>query len=127
MRNSLAERTRFVYDAATMRNAIVVVCIIWLAGLGAAAEPKQPPDKLILAAKAGNVTFDHAAHLAREKGACTFCHDRLWPQSAKAPVRSGVGCGSCHLKGGRAFAMKENCEKCHGKKAVEEAKKTERP
>lgn len=75
----------------------------------------KPPDKLVFAAKPGKVVFDHAAHVARQKGECTSCHPRFWPQSAKAPVRSGVGCGSCHLKGGRAFGMKENCGRCHGK------------
>jgi c(7)-type cytochrome triheme protein len=87
-----------------------------LAGLPAApvGPSKTPPTKLVLAANNGPVMYNHAAHLARQKGDCGFCHNRLWPQSAKAPVRSGAACGSCHLRGGRAFTMKGHCQRCHG-------------
>ena len=94
-------------------HLVIVFCCAAL--LAAGAESPKPPEKLVFAAKPGKVVFQHAAHLAREKGACTACHPRFWPMSAKGPVRSGVGCASCHLPGGRAFAMKTNCARCHEK------------
>jgi hypothetical protein len=58
------------------------------------------------------VPFDHAAHLAREKGECQACHDTLWPQSAR-PLASSAGCRTCHRVDGKAFDMKGNCRTCH--------------
>ncbi len=97
-----------------MRNAIAVflgatlVCGATLAG-----GDKRPPGKLMFSSKAGRVTFNHAAHLKREKGDCTPCHDKLWPQSAKAPLKSSDGCRTCHKAGGVSFEMPGNCNKCH--------------
>ena len=84
-----------------------------LSAAGAAAQGNKPPDKLVFQSKTGDVTFDHPAHLAREKGDCTVCHDKLWPQSAKVPLKSSAGCGTCHHAGGKSFEMKGNCKKCH--------------
>jgi c(7)-type cytochrome triheme protein len=78
-----------------------------------AAEGKKPPARLVFPSKQGEVTFDHAAHLKREKGDCTPCHDKLWPQSTKEPLKSSAGCRTCHRAGGASFEMKGNCNKCH--------------
>jgi c(7)-type cytochrome triheme protein len=84
------------------------------------------PEKLVFKAKNGNVTFNHEAHNKRVKGDCKVCHDKLFPQSATAPLnyRAGIhkvseakktSCGACHFPGGTAFASQGNCTKCHVK------------
>jgi c(7)-type cytochrome triheme protein len=100
-----------------MRFVIGLFITIALAG-GAtvAAQHKKPPRRLMFPSKAGDVTFNHTAHLKREKGDCTKCHDKLWPQSASAPVKSSAGCGACHHADGKSFEMKGNCVKCHATK-----------
>jgi c(7)-type cytochrome triheme protein len=77
------------------------------------AQGKTPPAKLVFPSKSGDITFDHAAHAKRAKGGCKGCHDGLWPQSAKAPLKSSDGCRTCHQAGGKAFEMKGNCARCH--------------
>ena len=90
------------------------------------AQQPTPPAKVVFEAKPGNVTYDHAAHVKREKADCKTCHDKLFPQS-KAPINyKGIAahnkaeadktaCGACHNAGGRAFATKGGCVKCHVK------------
>lgn len=90
------------------------------------AQDKKPPEKLTFSTKNGNVTFDHAAHIKRANGDCKTCHDKLFPQDAKAPLNFKAGlhkpaennqtsCGACHRPGGAAFETKGNCAKCHVK------------
>ena len=85
-----------------------------------------PPTKLTFTTKNGNVTFDHSAHVTREKGNCAACHPKLFMQDAKAPLNFKAGlhktaetnmtsCGACHHAGGPAFETKGNCAKCHMK------------
>ena len=87
----------------------------------------KPPEKVVFAAKTGEVTFDHKKHLEREKGKCETCHTKLFPQS-KAPINFKTGmhkaadaaktqCAACHFEKGPAFATKGNCanSKCHVK------------
>ena len=101
-------RSRFVrYTAASLVAAAL------FSGVMPAAQDKEPPDKLVFPSKAGDVTFLHAAHAAREKGACSTCHQKLWPQSAAEPLKNSDGCKTCHGAGGKAFEMKGNCAKCH--------------
>ncbi|MBZ5610458.1 MAG: hypothetical protein LAP38_19525 [Acidobacteriia bacterium] len=96
------------------------------AGLALLGQEKKPPDKLTFDAKNGKVTFDHAAHVKSAKGDCKTCHDKLFPESASAPLNFKAGvhkpaekaktsCGSCHRPGGNAFESKGNCAKCHVK------------
>ena len=80
---------------------------------GLAMQNSHAPSKLTFASKRGPVTFDHAAHSAREANDCTMCHDRLWPQSTAKALTSSNGCRQCHTAGGRAFETTGNCEKCH--------------
>ena len=51
-----------------------------IGGLGAVAQEKKPPAKLVFTAKTGNVNYDHAAHVKREKSECKVCHDKPWLQ-----------------------------------------------
>jgi c(7)-type cytochrome triheme protein len=112
-----------------MRTLIACLLAVGLGGaLGVFAQDKilAPPEKLTFVTKNGNVTFDHAAHLKREKGDCTVCHTKLFARDAKAPLNFKAGlhktaemdktsCGSCHHAGGAAFESKGNCAKCHMK------------
>jgi len=97
-----------------MRFFVVFFMTIFLAGGATAAAPdRKPPRRLVFPSKAGEVTFNHSAHLKREKGSCNNCHNKLWPQSAKIPIKSSTGCSSCHHADGNSFEMKGNCAKCH--------------
>jgi c(7)-type cytochrome triheme protein len=104
--------------------AISVFCL-----LSVSAEEIKAPAKLVFQTKMGNVTFDHAAHLKRAKGDCKVCHDKLFQQSAKAPLNykpamhktaeaAKTACAACHVAGGAAFATTGNCAKCHVKAAA---------
>lgn len=112
---------------------IPVSSLVLIAVLGAAAllgQEKTPPAKLVLKARTGNVTYDHAAHAKREKNSCVVCHPKLFAQDSKAPVAfksphkkhedAKASCGSCHRAGGAAFETKGNCtnSKCHVKAAA---------
>ncbi len=96
------------------------------AGSLALGQKKKTPDQLTFEAKNGKVTFNHAAHVKRAKDDCKACHDKLFPESATAPVNYKAGmhrpaesaktsCGFCHRPGGTAFESKGNCAKCHVK------------
>ena len=85
----------------------------------------KPPEKIVFEAKMGNVTYDHAAHLKREKNDCKVCHDVVFQQN-RSPINfkpnmhktaeaNHTSCGFCHRDGGQAFATKGNCKKCHVK------------
>lgn len=79
------------------------------------AQGKKPPEKLVIKNKGGDVVFTHAAHLNREKGECSTCHEKLWPQSTAEPMTNSDGCKTCHQADGAgvAFQMKGNCVRCH--------------
>ena len=112
-------------------NAKQIISIVWCASLFALllfAQDKKAPDKIVFPTKMGAVTFDHAKHVKDAKDDCKVCHDKLWPQSAKAPLNFKAGmhvpaetkkisCGACHHTGGPAFSTKGNCtnSKCHVK------------
>jgi len=112
-----------------MRTLIVCLLAVGLGGaLGVFGQDakKTPPTKLTFVTKNGNVTFDHTAHVTREKGDCTACHPKLFMQDSKAPLNykpalhktaemDKTSCGSCHRAGGAAFESKANCAKCHVK------------
>jgi c(7)-type cytochrome triheme protein len=116
-----------------MRKLIASAALLsMIAFVGTLAQTKKavtPPSKLTFQAKNGNVAYDHAAHLKREKGECKVCHPAQWPQDAKAPLKWRAGmhkpaeaaktsCGACHRAGGAAFETKGNCTKCHAKPAA---------
>ncbi len=87
---------------------------------------KKPPDKLVFKSALGNVTFDHAKHVEREKTDCKVCHDKLFQQESTAPLNfktnmhkdaeaKKASCAACHVTGGKSFESKANCQKCHVK------------
>jgi c(7)-type cytochrome triheme protein len=109
-----------------MRFIVTIVCAFALAAGAALPADKKAPDKLVFKAKTGNVTFNHDQHVKAAKNDCKVCHDKLWPQDAKAPLNFKTGmhkpaeaaktsCAACHVTGGTSFATKGNCNKCHVK------------
>ena len=111
-----------------MQKLVPGLLFVSMAGLTTLlAQDKKPPLKLVLAAKNGNIAFDHSAHVKHEKNNCEACHPALFAQDAKAPVSfkpphkieedKMTSCGSCHRGGGNAFETKANCTngKCHVK------------
>jgi c(7)-type cytochrome triheme protein len=110
-----------------MRLFVAVVCLAVWTMLGfSALTAQEPSEKLVFKSKMGNITFLHQAHAKREKGDCKVCHDKLFQQSATAPLnyRAGIhkvaeakklSCGACHVAGGKSFESKGNCAKCHVK------------
>ncbi len=106
--------------------SLLVAGLLVAALLGIAAD--KPPEKLVFPTKMGNVTFQHSKHIERAKNDCKVCHDKLFQQSAKAPLNykaamhktaeaSKTSCAACHVAGGTAFATAGNCanSKCHVK------------
>ncbi|MFB3830045.1 MAG: c(7)-type cytochrome triheme domain-containing protein [Bryobacteraceae bacterium] len=103
-----------------------LACIFCLSAMAA----PTPPAKLTFKAKNGNVAFDHAAHLKREKDNCKTCHPKPYAQDTKAPLGfkgphkpaedKQLSCGKCHRAGGTAFETKGNCTngKCHARPAA---------
>ncbi|MEK7406876.1 MAG: cytochrome c3 family protein [Acidobacteriota bacterium] len=111
--------------------AATVALVLTLGPLGSQAQEKKAQEKLIFESKMGNVTFLHVKHTEREKADCKVCHDKLFPQDAKAPLNfklgmhkpaeaKKTGCTACHIAGGKAFAVTvtANCGKCHVKAAA---------
>ena len=97
-----------------MRYLIAFVMTAALVGgVRAADQDKKLPGHLVFPSKAGEVIYDHPAHVKRAKGECATCHDKLWPQSAKVEIKSSSGCGTCHKADGKSFEMKGNCKRCH--------------
>jgi c(7)-type cytochrome triheme protein len=109
-----------------MRKSLGYLLLLPILGLTIlTAQDQTPPAKITLAARNGNVTFDHSAHAKREKDKCGACHPALFPQSAKTPAGfrpphkgsedKQTSCASCHRAGGTAFASAGNCNngKCH--------------
>jgi c(7)-type cytochrome triheme protein len=92
-------------------TTLVAAASFW--GAAAADENKKPPEKLVFRIPA-TVVFDHAGHVKREEGNCSRCHDKIWQQVFKEPLRSPVnGCKTCHKTGKGAFDYQGNCDKCH--------------
>jgi c(7)-type cytochrome triheme protein len=105
---------------------IALTAFLLLLGFFAASAlyAQNVPAKLTFAAKNGNVTFDHTAHVKRANGDCAGCHDKLFKQDSKVALNYKAGmhrpaeaaktsCGACHVAGGPAFESKANCAKCH--------------
>ena len=109
-----------------MRTFSSLLLALAIAAGSAALLAQKPPEKLVFPTKMGNVTFDHPAHVKRANNNCAACHDKLFPQSATAPLNYKTGihktaeaaktsCGACHNPGGPSFETKGNCAKCHVK------------
>jgi c(7)-type cytochrome triheme protein len=106
----------------------ILTAVLMAAFLVATVLAQKPPDKaLVFKAKTGNVAFSHTEHLKHTKNDCKPCHPTLWPQDAKAPLnfkaamhktaeakKTSCAAAGCHVEGGKTFASKGNCKKCHG-------------
>lgn len=107
--------------------AVAVILLVVVAAGSLFAEDKKAPDEIVFEAKPGNVTFPHAKHVEAAKNDCKVCHDALFKQAKgslgdykanmhKNSETAKTSCGACHHEGGKAFATKGNCNKCHVKK-----------
>jgi c(7)-type cytochrome triheme protein len=103
-----------------------IFCGLEVSGQEKKGQEKKAPATLTFKSKNGNVTFNHAAHVKREKNNCAECHPKLFPQSATAPLNfkaamhktaetAHTSCGFCHHPGGKSFGVTGNCAKCHQK------------
>lgn len=113
-----------------MRYSVFFLLATFCAAPLVLAQTKTPPPKIVMSAKPGDVTYDHAAHAKREKNECKVCHPKPWAQDAKTAVAfkpphkkledAKASCGACHHAGGKAFETKGNCtnSKCHVKAAA---------
>jgi hypothetical protein len=92
--------------------ALFVAVAVAFASSALAEAPKEP---LVLPAKPGNVTFDHAKHKDQK---CTACH-----KDEKGGDIEGIGkdankdkahgvCHACHKKEGKG---PQKCADCHKK------------
>jgi c(7)-type cytochrome triheme protein len=67
----------------------------------------------------GKVTFDGTKH--KNAGfKCAVCHAETFEMERKIKImkedhESGKACFTCHADGGKSFAAKDNCERCHKK------------
>jgi len=66
----------------------------------------------------GKVVFDGEKHAAGMK--CKDCHSGIFGKERAAKItkedhESGKYCFTCHAAGGKAFASKDNCTRCHTK------------
>src|SRR5262249_53347763 len=89
---------------------------------GVSSDPNMPT-KIPFVTNAGEVAFDHAKHLQREKGQCEACHDKYFRMERadlrykgnlhKTAEASHTSCAGCHVSQGMAFASAGSCDKCH--------------
>ncbi len=67
---------------------------------------------------ASDVVYSHEFHIAKAGLKCTDCHYQIFNMREEvrrwtmADMVKGKSCGACH-NGQRAFAVQENCTKCH--------------
>lgn len=65
----------------------------------------------------GEASFSHEVHLQMFK--CLDCHTKIFPYKAgilkatMGDMEAGKSCGTCHNKGKDAFAVQDDCGKCH--------------
>ncbi len=96
---------------------VLILCVV-------TASIAVPPKKTLTFAGSslGAVVFSGTVH--KDAGfKCKECHNKeMFPKMKKGTVEikmdkiyAGQLCGKCH-DGGRAFAAKKNCKRCHVKK-----------
>lgn len=100
-------------------SAIMILTI----GLAGPARAVPPGFTLEFDGKGeGKVTFSGAAHSSRAKPHCADCHMELFDVSRSAQItradhRRKQFCFVCH-DGGKAFAARGNCDRCHAEPDV---------
>jgi len=96
---------------------LFLMATIILTGMALAAFDK----KVVYPGKTyGDVTFDHAKHLGQKGVTCKVCHPAIIAKMkagvnkiTMADINKGKFCGVCHAEKKRAFAIANNCAKCH--------------
>ena len=95
----------------TIMVAVAVVFVL------AASAFAVGPGKTVEFEKGGKVVFSGDVHKGSK---CNDCHASLFKMKKGADVmtmkdmEAGKFCGACH-DGTKAFAIKDNCAKCHKK------------
>lgn len=96
---------------------ILLTLVIAIAFIGSAMA--VPPGKTVeFDTPMGKVTFDGKTH-ADAGNKCNDCHTKIFKMKKgsfemKSPHPEGEFCFTCH-NGEKAFAQKDNCQKCHVK------------
>jgi c(7)-type cytochrome triheme protein len=101
-----------------MKKIFTVVIAITVVFVLAASAFAVAPGKTVEFEKGGKVVFSGDSH----KGAkCADCHQSGLFKMKKGgdvmtmkDMEAGKFCGACH-NGTKAFAIKDNCDKCHKK------------
>ncbi|HKZ17373.1 MAG TPA: cytochrome c3 family protein [Geobacteraceae bacterium] len=87
---------------------------------GAAPAVVGGGDVTMKAGEAGDVVFSHDLHVVSLDIGCKECHTRLYLDTKRhkkvtmEQMEKGKSCGACH-NGDKAFSVKGDCDKCHGK------------
>jgi c(7)-type cytochrome triheme protein len=101
-----------------MKKIFTVVIAITVVFVLAASAFAVAPGKTVEFEKGGKVVFSGDAHKAAK---CADCHQSGLFKMKKGgdvmtmkDMEAGKYCGACH-NGTKAFAIKDNCAKCHKK------------
>ncbi len=106
LRSVIPCRTAAWFTAPTFAQSLVTALVVALA---LAAIP-TPPQQVKYAVERGDVTFDHAAHVARREK-CRSCHgDGPVQKIALGKKKAHVMCVGCHAA---ERAGPKSCDACH--------------
>jgi c(7)-type cytochrome triheme protein len=102
-----------------MKKIFTVVIVITVVFVLAASAFAVGPGKTLEFEKGGKVVFSGDAHKAAK---CADCHSapalfkmkKGGDTMTMKDMEEGKFCGACH-NGNKAFAIKDNCAKCHKK------------
>lgn len=94
--------------------------------LRASTAPAEPalPGEMTYSTDLGRVLFDHADHVEMADGRCRECHNTLFAMAKgnldfggadfhKGAEAANSSCAGCHAPGEDAFAVDDNCSRCH--------------
>jgi len=101
----------------TFAMIIAVVVSFAFSGLATAVPPGDTAE--FNNSSEGKVVFDGALH--QEKGfKCKDCHNGIFEKERAVKIKKedhdgGKFCFTCHAAGGKSFAAKDNCNRCHKK------------
>jgi c(7)-type cytochrome triheme protein len=91
--------------------ALLAPSLVW-SKVGGGDVTYRPPG-------ADMVVFSHDLHVGKASLKCNDCHYKLFSIAGKNKRKAtmddmgkGRSCGACH-NGTQAFAIKQNCKKCH--------------
>jgi len=123
MRNQLAlelDIRQIPRGDGIMKGFTIVVAVLMsfaFSGITTAVPPGETAE--FNKSPEGKVIFDGALH--QEKGfKCKDCHTAIFEKERVAQMKKedhegGKFCFTCHVDGGKSFAPKDNCTRCHKK------------